>query len=141
MERARHYLHLDRPIYDQYWLFLSRLVFHGNLGHSFYNRQSVNTIVGAAAPVTASLVFGGAFFWMLLALPIGILSALRPRSLLDRGSMTFVLVGISAHPLWIGLIFAYFFGYKWHITPITGYATSSTRRRGSREGPCSGPTT
>jgi peptide/nickel transport system permease protein len=135
VERARHYLHLDRPIYDQYWLFLSRLVFHGNLGHSYYNRESVNTIVGAAAPVTASLVFGGAFFWMLLALPIGILSALRPRSLLDRGSMTFVLVGISMHPVWIGLIFAYFIGYKWGITPITGYADFINPPPGQPGGP------
>jgi peptide/nickel transport system permease protein len=81
----------------------------------------VNTIVGAAAPVTASLVFGGAILWMLIAIPIGILSALRPRSLLDRISMTFVLIGISAHPVWIGLIFAYVFGFRLHITPITGY--------------------
>jgi peptide/nickel transport system permease protein len=135
VDRVKHALHLDRPIYDQYWLFLSRLVFHGDLGHSYYNRESVNTIVGAAAPVTASLVFGGAFFWMLLALPIGILSALRPRSLLDRGSMTFVLIGISAHPLWIGLIFAYFFGYKWHITPITGYADFINPNPGQPGGP------
>jgi peptide/nickel transport system permease protein len=35
--------------------------------------------------------------------------------------MTFVLIGISAHPIWIGLIFSYFFGFRWHITPITGY--------------------
>jgi peptide/nickel transport system permease protein len=59
---------------------------------------------------------------MLIAIPVGILSALRPRSLLDRASMTGVLIGISAHPVWIGLIFAYFIGYRWHITPITGYA-------------------
>ena len=57
-----------------------------------------------AAPVTASLVLGGAVLWMLIALPIGILSALRPNSLLDRTSMVFVLIGISAHPVWIGLI-------------------------------------
>jgi peptide/nickel transport system permease protein len=71
--------------------------------------------------VTASLVFGGAIFWLLLSVPIGILSALRPRSLLDRAAMIFVLIGISAHPVWIGLIFSYFFGYKWGITPISGY--------------------
>jgi peptide/nickel transport system permease protein len=105
----------------QYAKFLDRLVVHQNLGYSFRNRQSVNSIVGNAAPVTASLVLGGAIFWMLLALPIGILSALRPRSLLDRTSMTFVLIGISAHPIWIGLIFAYFFGFKLHWMPITGY--------------------
>jgi len=121
IKRAAHFLGTDRPIYVQYAKFLDRLIIHQNLGFSFANRQSVNSIVGNAAPVTASLVFGGAIFWMLLALPIGILSALRPRSLLDRASMTFVLIGISAHPIWIGLIFAYVFGFKLHVTPITGY--------------------
>ena len=121
VKRAAHFLGTDRPFYVQYAKFLDRLVIHQNLGFSFANRQSVNAIVGNAAPVTASLVLGGAVFWMLLALPIGILSALRPRSLLDRASMTFVLVGISAHPIWIGLIFAYFFGFRLHWTPITGY--------------------
>jgi peptide/nickel transport system permease protein len=121
IKRAAHFLGTDRPIYVQYAKFLDRLIIHQNLGFSFANRQSVNTIVGNAAPVTASLVFGGAIFWMLLALPIGILSALRPRSLLDRASMTFVLIGISAHPIWIGLIFAYVFGFRLHVTPITGY--------------------
>jgi len=59
--------------------------------------------------------------WMLIAIPVGVLSALRPRSLLDRISMTFVLIGISAHPIWIGLILAYVFGFRLHLTPITGY--------------------
>jgi peptide/nickel transport system permease protein len=121
VKRAAHFLGTDRPFYVQYAKFLDRLVIHQNLGFSFTNRESVNSIVGNAAPVTASLVFGGAIFWMLLALPIGILSALRPRSLLDRASMTFVLIGISAHPIWIGLIFAYVFGFRLHWTPITGY--------------------
>src|SRR5919205_201097 len=121
IKRAEHFIGTDRPIYVQYGRFLWRIVAHHNLGHSFANRQSVNGIVGDAAPVTASLVFGGAVFWMLLALPVGILSALRPRSMMDRASMTFVLIGISAHPVWIGLIFAYFFGFRLHWFPITGY--------------------
>jgi peptide/nickel transport system permease protein len=114
-------LGLDKPVYTQYLMFMDRLVIHQNLGKSFVTRQSVNKIVIAAAPVTASLVFGGAFFWMLLALPVGILSALKPRSLLDRGSMVFVLIGISAHPIWIGLIFSYVIGFKLGWAPITGY--------------------
>ncbi len=132
VERVARYLGTDKPVYVQYGRFLGRLMpisfsggFHfkaPDLGRSFVNRQSVNQIVLEAAPVTASLVIGGAILWLLIALPIGILSALRPRSLLDRASMTFVLIGISAHPVWIGLIFSYFFGYKWGITPISGYA-------------------
>jgi peptide/nickel transport system permease protein len=133
--RVRHFLGLDQPIYVQYWHFLKNLVVHQDLGHSFFNRESVNQLVGEAAPVTASLVFGGAIVWMLIALPIGVLSALRPRSMMDRASMTFVLIGISAHPIWLGLIFAYFIGYKWGITPITGYADFVNPPPGQPGGP------
>jgi peptide/nickel transport system permease protein len=123
--RAAEFLGLNDPVPVQYLRFLKRLVIDQSLGFSFATRQDVNEIVGRAAPVTASLVFGGAVAWMLVSLPVGILSALRPRSLLDRAAMVFVLIGVSAHPVWIGLIFAYFFGYKWgditHL-PITGYA-------------------
>src|SRR4029079_6970798 len=111
---ARHSLPSQEPIYQQYGRFVWRLVYHQDLGHSYYNRESVHHIVADAAPVTASLVIGGALFWMLIAIPIGILSALRPRSLLDRGAMIFVLIGISAHPVWIGPIFAWLFGFYAH---------------------------
>ena len=121
VQRAAHFLGTDRPIYVQYAKFLDRLVVHHDLGFSFANRQSVNSIVGNAAPVTASIIFGGVVVWMLVALPIGILSALRPRSPLDRVSMTFVLIGISAHPIWIGLILSYLLGFRLHLFPIQGY--------------------
>jgi peptide/nickel transport system permease protein len=121
IRNATQSLGLDKPVYVQYWKFLTRLVVHQDLGKSYFNRQSVNTTVMNAAPVTASLVLGGAVLWMLVALPIGILSALRPKSLLDRTSMVFVLIGISAHPVWIGLILSYLVGYKLGWTPITGY--------------------
>jgi ABC-type dipeptide/oligopeptide/nickel transport systems, permease components len=121
IKNAQHTLGLDRPIYVQYLKFMDRLVIHHNLGKSFVTRQSVNKTVLAAAPVTASLVFGGALLWLSISIPIGILSALRPRSLLDRVSMFFVLLGISAHPVWLGLIFSYVFGAKLQWTPITGY--------------------
>jgi peptide/nickel transport system permease protein len=118
----------------QYGKFLKRLVIDRNLGRSFTGRLSVNSVVGEAAPVTASLVFGGAILWMLLAIPVGVFSALRPRSLLDRLAMVFVLIGISAHPVWIGLLFAYFFGYKLDLTPITGYCNFFNPAQG-----CGGP--
>ena len=121
VERVAKRLHLDEPVYQQYALFLKQLTLEHSLGQSFVNREDVNDVVLRAAPVTASLVFGGAIVWLLIALPIGILSALRPRSLLDRAGMVFVLIGLSAHPVWIGLIFAYVFGYKLGLTPIAGY--------------------
>ena len=121
IRNAKANLGLEKPIYEQYGRFLWKLVVHHDLGKSYFNRQSVNQTVINAAPVTASLVLGGAVLWMLVALPIGILSALRPRSVLDRTAMVFVLIGISAHPVWIGLILSYVVGFKLGWTPITGY--------------------
>ena len=89
--RVSHQLGLDRPVHEQYVLFLKRLV------------------------------VGGAILWMLIALPIGILSALKPRSLIDRGAMIFILIGISAPVVWIGLLLQYFVGFKWGLTPNAGY--------------------
>ena len=105
----------------EYVEFLWTVVGHGSLGESFTARQPVEDMLVAALPVTLSLVAGGAILFMLVAVPLGILCALRPRSLLDRVSMVLVLVGVSAHPAWIGLILSYFVGYKWQVTPIGGY--------------------
>lgn len=119
--RTAKFLGTDQPVYVQYAKFMERLVIDQSLGTSFATRQDVNTIVARAAPVTASLVFGGAILWLMIALPLGIVSALKPRSLTDRAGMLFVLTGVSAHPVWIGLILAYFVGFKLGWTPISGY--------------------
>jgi peptide/nickel transport system permease protein len=117
----RRALAIDGPIYQQYGEFVGRIVRHGSLGTSFDSRRDVNAIVAQAAPVTVSIVIGGAIVWMLIAIPVGVLSAVRPRSLLDRVTMVGVLAGISAHPIWIGLMLSYFVGYKWQLAPINGY--------------------
>jgi peptide/nickel transport system permease protein len=139
MVEAIHRLGLNHPVPYQYGLFLKRLVVDRSLGHSFTTRQDVNHIIAQAAPVTASLVFGGAVLWLSIGLFVGILSALRPRSLLDRTGMVFVLVGVSAHPVWIGLIFSYFFGFKLRNfpihAPIAGYAHMFNPPPGQPGGP------
>ena len=141
--QAAHRLGLDRPVPIQYALFLKRLVIDRSLGTSFTNRRNVTQTILDAAPVTASLVFGGAILWMLIALPVGILSALRPRSLMDRAATVFVLVGISLPVVLIGLVLAVRrsgIGSGGSRTP--GIATSSTpRRRRPVAVPPSGPTT
>ena len=136
LAHVRHVLHLDLPLYQQYWLFVWNMIRHASLGYSFRNGTSVRWIVGQDAPVTASLVFGGAVLWLAVSIPIGILSALRPRSLLDRAAMGFVLVGVSAPAVWIGLILAYVFGFKLGWTPIAGYCNFFPSHE---VGGCSGP--
>ncbi|MGH3001759.1 MAG: ABC transporter permease, partial [Gaiellaceae bacterium] len=132
----KHRLHLDQPIWVQYFYFIENLVVHGSLGRSFLNQQSVDSIIGKDAPVTGSLVFGGALLWLSLSIPIGIVSALRPRSIMDRLTMTGVLIGISAHPVWIGLILSFVIGYKLHLTPIAGYCNFWPGAPGAQ---CEGP--
>jgi peptide/nickel transport system permease protein len=146
IQSAREYLHTDEPVIVQYGYFLGRLSPVGienglhlktpSLGKSFITRQEVNEVVMEAAPVTASLVFGGAILWLTVGFAVGVFSALRPRSLLDRASMVFVLVGLSAHPVWIGLLFSYVFGYRLGWTPITGYCDFFNPTIGTD---CSGP--
>ena len=92
-----------------------------SLGESFADGVPVNDTLARAIPVTASLVAGGVLLFLLVAVPVGVVSALRPRSLVDRLAMVLVLIGISAHPAWIGLVLSYFFGFKWSVTPIGGY--------------------
>jgi peptide/nickel transport system permease protein len=121
VERVEQMLGLDDPVPVQYGRFMRDLVVHQSLGRSFATRQQVNDIIKAAAPVTASLVFGGVIIWLAIAFPIGILSALRPRTLLDRFAMVFVLIGVSAHPVWIGLLLSYVVGFKLGLTPLGGY--------------------
>jgi len=118
---ARQFDVQGQSVFEQYGHFMWRFLRHGDLGRSRLDAQPVMDRLTSALPVTAGLVIGGALLWLLIAFPIGILSALRPRSLLDRAGMIFVLIGVSAHPVWIGLILSYFLGYKLHLTPIAGY--------------------
>jgi peptide/nickel transport system permease protein len=134
---TRDALRLSGPIYQQYGQFVYRFVRYGELGRSYQNRRPVNEIIGKAAPVTASVVLGGAVIWLLLAFPIGILSALRPRSLLDRAGMIFVLIGISAHPAWVSLLLSRFLGRQTGLFPISGYCDLFSPHPSA---PCGGPT-
>jgi peptide/nickel transport system permease protein len=136
MAHIRSQLHLDVPVYQQYWIFVWNMIRHQSLGYSYQYGASVRWILAQDARVTGSLVFGAMFFWLLLSIPIGIISALRPRSLFDRFAMVFVLIGISAPAVWIGLILAYIFGFRLGWTPIADYCNFFPNTAGE----CSGPT-
>jgi peptide/nickel transport system permease protein len=111
----------EGPVWEEYAQFVHGVFVEGDLGRSLSNRRPVSDIVMQRAPVTLFLIAGGMLMMLTIAIPIGLLSALRPRSLLDRATMLFVIVGISLHPAWIGLILSYFLGYKWQVVPLQGY--------------------
>jgi peptide/nickel transport system permease protein len=125
LEVAHEKLGVDDPFFVQYGRFLWRLA-HLDLGYSFAFRTAgkptlVTTKVFRAVPVTVSLLLGGAVLWLAIAIPLGTLSAVYPGSLLDRAGLVFVLIGVSAHPVIIGLFFRQFLGYQLGLAPIEGY--------------------
>jgi len=102
-------LGLDRPIYVQYWLYLKAIVLHFNFGYSYQFSQPVKTMIFQRLPATISLTVGAVIVWLLIGLPIGIISAVRSRSLMDRTAMGGALVAISAPSYWLGLVALYVF--------------------------------
>jgi peptide/nickel transport system permease protein len=124
--QIRHSLGLDRPIYVQYWLFLKGLVLHFDLGYSYQNQVSVRSELFTRLPVTLSLTVGAFVIWMLVALPVGVISALRRRSLVDRATMGGALVAISAPVYWLGLLALFLFSNDIgvvHLLPGAGSYT------------------
>jgi len=128
--QIRSQLGLDKPIYVQYWRYMKGLVLHFDLGYSYQNDVSVRSQLLTRLPVTISLTLGAFVFWMLVAIPVGVLSAVRRRSLLDRGSMGIALIAISAPVYWLGLLTLFLFSNDIgvvHIFPGAGSYTPITQ--------------
>jgi peptide/nickel transport system permease protein len=98
-----HDLGLDRPILDQFWSFLKGIVTRGDLGTDYYHGVPVTTLLKQDAPVTISLVVGGAVLWLLIGVASGVISAIRPRSIADRTSTGLALLFQSVPAFLLGL--------------------------------------
>jgi peptide/nickel transport system permease protein len=109
IHQIRINLGLNKPFYDQYWRYLKGLVLHFDLGYSYYNNEAVRGEIFSRLPATISLTVGGFVVWMLIGLPVGIVSAIRPRSVLDRAMMGGALVAISAPVYFVGLVALFLF--------------------------------
>lgn len=104
-------LGLDRPLWKQYLDFLNNAV-HGNLGYDYYHQVPVTHIIGQALPITVSLAVGAAVIWLLLGVFNGIVSAVHPRSVADRGLTAFALFFYSMPSFLLGLVLLYFLYFK-----------------------------
>jgi len=102
-------LGLDQPIYVQYFKYMKALVLHFDFGTSFQNNASVRSEIFDRLPATAGLAVGGAVVWLLVGIPVGIISAIKRRSWMDRLAMGGALVAISAPVYWLGLVSLYLF--------------------------------
>ena len=109
LKSIRETLGLDKPWYVQYWKYLERLVFHFDFGYSFQNNVSVKSQIFERLPVSATLAFGAAVVWLCIGIPVGIISAIRRGTWMDRMAMGGALVAISAPVYWLGLVSLYLF--------------------------------
>jgi peptide/nickel transport system permease protein len=86
-------------------------------GYSFKNQQPVWPMLVSGLPVTVSLAFGAAVLWLSFGIAIGVVSALKRGSIIDRLSMTIALAGVSLPIFFTGLVSLVLFSYKWPIFP------------------------
>jgi peptide/nickel transport system permease protein len=119
-QRLREFYGLDKPLPVQYGLWLSHLA-RFDFGRSFApdNRPVTDKIV-ERVPVTLSLNVIALLLEFCLAIPIGILAAVRRDTLLDRGISVFVFVGFAVPTFWLALLCMYLFGVKLGWLPISG---------------------
>jgi peptide/nickel transport system permease protein len=99
----------DKPVYTQFWLYMKQLVLHFNLGYSYYSSASVKSLILDRLPATVSLTVGGVIVWLMAGIPVGIISAIKRRTLLDRASMGGALLFVSAPVYWLGLLLLFLF--------------------------------
>jgi peptide/nickel transport system permease protein len=119
IKEIAHDLGTDKPIYTQFWLYMERLVFHFNLGYSYYSSASVKSLIINRLPATISLTIGGVVIWLVIGIPVGIISAIKRRTLLDRASMGTALLFVSAPVYWLGLLCLFFFSSDIGRFPIS----------------------
>ena len=123
---VRRQFGLDKPVVVQYGLFVKR-IFLGDewgwpgLGFSFTTRDALKPIIFNRLLVTLQLAIGSAILWLLVGIPIGILSALRPRSIFDRAAMGFALFGVSTPVFFLGPVVLYIFWFKLGWLPGSGF--------------------
>jgi peptide/nickel transport system permease protein len=115
-----HQLGLDRPVYVQFADYMWR-VLHLDFGFSYRYQMKVLPAILMRFPATAELALAGVFFEVLIGMPIGILSAVRPGSFWDRGLMVFSFVTLAAPPFWLGLLLLFALGVVLPLLPIGGY--------------------
>lgn len=119
VQKVRVALGLDKPLWQQYVAYLNRLA-HGDLGRSFRTNDSVAKEIAVRYPATMQLAFGAMLVALLVAFPLGIVSAIYRNSWIDNLARFFALIGVSMPSFWFGplLIIAFAINREWF--PVSG---------------------
>lgn len=119
IEEVRDQLGLNRPLYEQYFIWMGNAV-QGDLGTTINGKIPVSKELRTRFPATIELSVSALFFATLLGVPIGIVSAIRRNSLVDTLSMFGALFGVSIPIFVLGLLLIFFVGVKWDLLPFIG---------------------
>jgi peptide/nickel transport system permease protein len=111
---------LDKPLHIQYFIWLKRL-FIGDWGSSIIANRPIFEDLMRRLPVTLELIILSMAFALLIAVPAGVIAALRPYSWRDYGAMTTALIGVSVPEFFMGILLILFFSLLWGILPAVGY--------------------
>src|SRR4051794_1008276 len=109
IEQIREQLGLDRSLWAQFGDYLQGVLLHFDLGYSYATDTSVKTEIFERLPASIALAVGALVIWMTTGIAVGVISATRPGSWLDRIAMGGALVAISAPVYWLGLLSLYLF--------------------------------
>jgi peptide/nickel transport system permease protein len=119
VQRVREVWGLNKPIYEQYLIYLGNLS-RGDLGVSVKRNEAVITEIRWALPTTLELAFSAMFIALLLGIPAGIVAAYRRNSWLDLLVMSGSMVGISVPVFWLGLLLIFVFTLQFGLLPPSG---------------------
>lgn len=119
MERVRRELGLDRPLPVQYAVFL-RNTLKLDFGRSLHFREPAFSVVSGYIPATLELGLTAFFFAALVAVPVGLLSAMKRNSLIDHAAMGFALIGQAAPTFFLGILFILLLSLKLDLFPTSG---------------------
>jgi peptide/nickel transport system permease protein len=119
LAELRAYFGLDQPLHAQYLTWLGSLL-RGDAGYSIRTGQPVVTEIASRLPATAELALAAAVIALLVGLPLGLVSALRPNTALDLGARSFGLLGLSLPNFWLGTLFVLLFARYLRWMPNTG---------------------
>jgi len=125
LENLREEFHLNEPLHIQLWYFI-RDAFKGDLGYSYVLKQPVTSLIGERLPATIELAVGALLFSLIVAFPIGVISAVKQNSWLDRISMSTAFLGISMPGFWLGIILILLFSVRLHWLPVQGRISLGT---------------
>jgi len=127
MEQMEARLGLDQPVYVQYFRWLGELV-HGNLGVSYRTGHAVWDSVAERIGPTLLITLSSLFLSILIAIPLGIMSAYKPYSLWDYASSGLSFIGAAMPNFFAGLVLIYIFSVKLKLLPSSGMYDSSGAR-------------